>query len=66
MFRALVMATGSDPFAVTVLAAVSALFLPVFFAIWGLALPLAVTLYYATASVVRLAQQAVFLKAHPW
>ena len=28
--------------------------------------PLAVTLYYTTASLVRLAQQAILLKAHPW
>jgi YidC/Oxa1 family membrane protein insertase len=42
------------------------LFLPALFAIWGLALPLAVTLYYTTASLVRLAQQAILLKTHPW
>jgi YidC/Oxa1 family membrane protein insertase len=44
----------------------AALFVPALFAIWGLALPLAVTLYYTTASLVRLAQQAMILKAHPW
>ena len=44
----------------------AALLLPALFAIWGLALPLAVTLYYTTASLVRLAQQAILLKAHPW
>jgi YidC/Oxa1 family membrane protein insertase len=42
------------------------LFLPALFAIWGLALPLAVTLSYTTASLVRLGQQAILLKAHPW
>ncbi len=44
----------------------AAQFLPALFAIGGLALPLAVTLYYTTASVVRLTQQAILLKAHPW
>jgi YidC/Oxa1 family membrane protein insertase len=44
----------------------AAMLLPALFAVWGLALPLAVTLYYTTASLVRLAQQAILLKAHPW
>jgi YidC/Oxa1 family membrane protein insertase len=42
------------------------LFLPALFAIWGLGLPLAVTLYYASANVVRLVQQVVIIRTHPW
>jgi YidC/Oxa1 family membrane protein insertase len=39
---------------------------PALFAIWGLLLPLAVTLYYASSSIVRLAQQWFLIKAHPF
>ncbi len=40
--------------------------LPALFAIWGLALPLGVTLYYASMSVARLAQQLVLIRGHLW
>jgi YidC/Oxa1 family membrane protein insertase len=40
--------------------------LPALFAIWGLALPVGVTLYYASMSVARLAQQWVSIRGHPW
>lgn len=41
-------------------------FLPASFAIWGLALPLGVTLYYASMSMARLAQQWILIRGHPW
>lgn len=40
--------------------------LPAVFAIWGLAVPLAVTLYYASSSLTRLAQQWLLIKLHPF
>lgn len=43
-----------------------AVVVPALFAIWGLLLPLAVTLYYASSSVVRLAQQWLLVKVHPF
>ncbi len=50
----------SQPMSATVQRAT--LFLPAFFAIWGLALPLGVTLYYATSALVRLMQQYALVK----
>lgn len=44
----------------------ASLLLPALFAIWALVLPLAVTLYYASASVVRLAQHWYLVKVHPF
>ena len=43
----------------------AALFLPGLFAIWGLALPLAVTLYYASSSIVRVIQHLIIVRGHP-
>jgi membrane protein insertase Oxa1/YidC/SpoIIIJ len=40
--------------------------IPALFAIWGLVLPLAVTLYYASSSLVRVIQQWVVVKVHPF
>jgi len=39
---------------------------PWLFAVWGVVLPLAVTLYYASSSIVRVAQQWILIKAHPF
>jgi membrane protein insertase Oxa1/YidC/SpoIIIJ len=38
---------------------------PAAIGVWGLALPLAVTLYYASSSVFRMAQQWLMLRGHP-
>jgi YidC/Oxa1 family membrane protein insertase len=40
------------------------LFLPALFAIWGLAVPLGVTLYYASSSTVRVVQQWMIVRGH--
>jgi membrane protein insertase Oxa1/YidC/SpoIIIJ len=40
--------------------------LPAAFALWGLILPLAVTVYYASSSLTRLAQQWLLIKLHPF
>lgn len=40
--------------------------LPALVAIWTLALPLGVTLYYASMSMARLAQQWMLVRGHPW
>ncbi|MGH3599053.1 MAG: YidC/Oxa1 family membrane protein insertase [Pseudonocardiaceae bacterium] len=39
-------------------------FLPALIAVWGLALPLAVTLYYASTSIARLVQQWIVVSGH--
>jgi membrane protein insertase Oxa1/YidC/SpoIIIJ len=40
--------------------------LPALFALWGLILPLAVTVYYASASLARLLQQWLLIRLHPF
>jgi YidC/Oxa1 family membrane protein insertase len=52
----------SNPAAAQRLAAL----LPALVAVWGFVLPLAVTLYYASSSVVRLLQQWILIKLHPF
>jgi YidC/Oxa1 family membrane protein insertase len=59
--KALAQPTQSTPTTANTLTAL----VPVLFAVWGLVLPLAVTLYYASASLVRLAQQWAFVRFHP-
>ena len=40
-------------------------FAQILFGCWALVLPVGVGLYYATSSVIRLAQQATFIRIHP-